>query len=281
MVAQGGFTSPLDAVSSHDGQTFYFSALDSAGQPAIFSVPAAGGDAQVLHSGAPLSAPGPLVLSCDSRTLFLGDGAAGLFSMSVDGGALSQLEVDGLSRLSGLALNSDCSQLHMTGMTLEGAPALLRIAAPGRASSGLSPLQEGLPPPDSTLAQGGMLNNPTGLYVDDGGISWVMDQVAGEDSGQGVLFAIDLDGSVEVVADNLNVSTPAGVSLNSTGEVAVIPSRDSSGQGQLTRIELATGTVTHAQLALELLDATGIRTARDVSVMVVVDREGGQVLRVD
>lgn len=34
-VAQGGFTSPSDAVASPDGRTFYFAAYDEQKQPAL------------------------------------------------------------------------------------------------------------------------------------------------------------------------------------------------------------------------------------------------------
>ena len=72
MVRDGGFDSPLDAVASPDGETFYFTAftVDEPAEAALFSVPAGGGEASVLHAGLPLEDPTGLVLSCDGETLY-------------------------------------------------------------------------------------------------------------------------------------------------------------------------------------------------------------------
>src|SRR5207245_8149242 len=69
-VATSGFTSPTDAVASPDGRTFYFAGVtDPGGDPAVFSVPAAGGAVSHLVVGDPLAYPTGLVRSCARGTL--------------------------------------------------------------------------------------------------------------------------------------------------------------------------------------------------------------------
>ena len=116
MVAQGGFDSPLDAVASLDGETFFFTAFTT-GDPAeaaLFSVPASGGDAAVLHAGFPLEDPTGLVLSCDGDTLYLADlgpdaseladGQSLVYAWDVAGGTLSSITLTGMSEAASLAL---------------------------------------------------------------------------------------------------------------------------------------------------------------------------------
>src|SRR5262245_16099732 len=87
------FQSPLDAVASPDGSTFYFTAYatDAEAEAAVSSVPADGGAASALHKGPPLSLPTGLVLSCDGATLVVADMTTRSMEEGVDtpdGGAL-------------------------------------------------------------------------------------------------------------------------------------------------------------------------------------------------
>src|SRR3954462_10591645 len=73
-VAQGGFSSPTDAVSSPAGKTFYFAAHDDEEekQPAIFATSSEpGSTAEALAVGAPLDMPPGLVISCDGETIYV------------------------------------------------------------------------------------------------------------------------------------------------------------------------------------------------------------------
>ena len=133
----------------------------------------------------------------------------------------------------------------------------------------------------STVWAGEPLSAPTGVHVDDAGVAWVMDHRAVGARGEGVLFAIPQDGSAatEVVSD-LRMGTFGGVSLTAGGGVAVMPTVDADGRGQLTSVEIASGTV--QQLATpELVDPAGLRTARAAGVFAVVDSEGGAIYRAE
>jgi len=270
-VASEGFTSPTDAVASLDGREFYFAAYDTEKQPALFRTASAGGaTAEKMATGDPLESPLGLVLSCDGKTLYVADigGEAGaVLSIGTSGGSIADLAVTGIVRPGGLAMGPDCKTLFATGRTEDGMPALFKIGTSGGAAM---PVWVGEP-----------LMSPTGLHVDADGVAWVMDHRAAGEHGEGVLFAIPQDGSAanEVVSD-LRMGTFGGVSLTAGGGTAVMPTIDADGHGQLTSVEIASGMM--QQLATpELIDPSGLRTARKAGVFAVVDSEGGAIYRAE
>ncbi len=271
-VTSGGFQSPTDAVASPDGKTFYFAAYDDQKTPAIFQVSSTPGSApEVLALGDPLDTPIGLVLSCDGKTLYIADmgGEAGaILSLATQAGAtVSDLGVTGIVRPSGLAMRADCKTLHATGRTDSGAPALFSLSTLGGAAS--------------IVYQGEPLVSPTGLHVDDAGVSWVMDHRAAGAAGEGLLFAIPADGSAaSEVISNLRMGTTGGVSLTAGGGTAVMPTKDADGNSQLTSVNIASGEM--VQLAApDMIDPSGLRTARKAGVFAVVDSEAGAIYRAE
>jgi hypothetical protein len=271
-VAQGGFRSPTDAVSSPDGSTFYFGGFtDPGSEPAIFRVASSpGATAEALAMGEPLGLPIGLVMACDGATLYVADagGDAGpLFSIGTGGGAPSDLLATGASRLTGLAMGPDCDRLYATGRTTDGQPALFTFALTGGAGT--------------VVYAGAPLVSPTGLHVDDDGVAWVMDHHAFGPIGEGVLFAIPSDGSsATVVADDLRMGTPGGVSLTAGGGTAVMPTLDDAGNAQLTTVNIASGETTQLP-ATEMIAPAGLRTAREAGVFAVVDSDGSSIYRAE
>lgn len=283
LVARGGFQSPTDAVASLDGKEFYFAAFDSDHLAAIYQVSSErGAKAEKVAAGAPLDMPIGLVLSCDGSTLYVadlgtGDGTGGepveengaILSMSIGGGQLTNLHVSGLERPSGLAMSPDCNSLVVTGKSADGLPALARVPLAGGTAE--------------MIWMGAPLVAPTGVHVDDKGVAWVMDHLAQGEIGEGVLFKIPTDGSaVDEVTSNLKMGTPGGVSLTSGGGTAVMTTLDAAGKGQLTNIDLETGEVSYTKPKNDhLLEPSGLRTAREAGVFVVVDTEAGAIYRAD
>ena len=270
-ISSEGFTSPTDAVASLDGREFYFAAYDLEKQPALFRTMSSGAStAEKMAVGEPLESPLGLVLSCDGKTLYIADigGEAGaVLSMGTGGGAVTDLAATGIVRPGGLAMGPDCKTLFATGRTEEGVPALFKIPTSGGAAS--------------VVWMGEPLMSPTGVHVDDDGVAWVMDHRAAGAKGEGVLFAIPQDGSAanEVISD-LRMGTFGGVSLTAGGGVAVMPTIDQDGRGQLTSVEIASGEM--KQLATpDLIDPSGLRTARGAAVFAVVDSEGGAIYRAE
>lgn len=270
-VASGGFTSPMDAVASLDGSEFYFTAQDDQSQPALFKTAArAGSTAEILATGEPLESPIGLVLGCDGKSLYVADiggETGGILSIATAGGTLFDLAATGIVRPGGLAMGPDCKTLFATGRTEDGVAALFKMSIAGGSAS---PVWIGEP-----------LASPTGLHVDDDGVAWVMDHRAAGPNGEGVLFAIPSDGSkADVVISDLKMGTFGGVSLTAGGGVAVMPTIDADGRGQLTSVAISSGTM--QQLATpDLVDPAGLRTARQAAVFAVVDSEGGAIYRAE
>ncbi len=270
-VASGGFHAPTDAVASPDGTTLYFAAWTDDKQPAVFSVPSDGSAAATpLATGDPLEVPLGLVMACDGATVYVADAGGedgAILQVPSSGGAASAVSASGIVRPGGLAMGPDCKTLYATGRTTDGAPALFTLPIGGGSAS--------------IVHQGDPLVAPTGLHVDASGVAWVMDHLAQGKDGEGVLFAIPSDGSrADVVGSGLAMGTPGGVSLVAGGGTAVIPTRDADGKGQLTSIDIATGTV--QQLAApDIIDPAGLRTAREAGVFAVVDSEGGAIFKAE
>ncbi|HVV88435.1 MAG TPA: hypothetical protein VHE35_35575 [Kofleriaceae bacterium] len=267
LVAWGGFTAPTDAVSSPDGATFYFAARDGQGQPAIFSVSSEpGSTAHARQAGAPLAGPTGLVMSCDGATLYVAD-PSGVYSMPAAGGALTAVAVGGVDHATGLAMASDCTTLYATGRTTDDQPALFSFPTTG----GIARI----------VHMGQPLVEPSGMFIDDLNVAWVMDALAAGQDGPGVLFAIPSDGSTATpVMSNLHMGSPGGVSLTAGGGTAVIPTRDVSNKTQLTTVKIATGAVVNVP-APDILAPAGIRVARGAGVFAVVDAAGDAIYRAD
>ncbi|MEM9490148.1 MAG: hypothetical protein AAGC55_13450 [Myxococcota bacterium] len=281
MVASGNFEGAMDAVASPDGSEFFFSAYrtDESGEAAIFRVSSAGGSAEAIATGEPLEDPSGLLMSCDGTALYIADlgyasgdadpdseiERAALYRLDLGSNALTTLGHDGIAEAAGLAFNSDCSTLYASGYTEAGQPALFTLSPAGGAAT--------------IVAQGAPLESPSGVYVDKDNIAWVMDHQPSRQLG-GALFSITADGTAGVVADGLTISTPAGVSLVAGGEIAVIPSRDEDGNGQLITISTVTGERTEVP-APQIIEPAGIRTATQAQVMAVVDADGGAIHRAE
>ena len=239
MVASEGFDAPLDAVASPDGSIFYFTAftLDDEPRAAVFSVAANGGPVSQLHAGAPLAYPSGLVLSCDGVQLIVSDksessddddveveDAGKLYSIDVTTGVLTVLDAAGIDDPGGLALSNDCQTLYISGAKQDGTPALFRMPIAGGAVE--------------VVFEGSPLVSPTGMYVDDDQIAWVLDQFGAD--GSGTLYAITQTGDISTVVEGLAIGTPGGCSLNSAGDTAFVPTQNELGVTQLTIVSLAT-----------------------------------------
>lgn len=270
-VTAGGFTSPTDAVASPDGKTFYFAAYDEMEVPAIYRVASAPGSTpEVIAASDPLEHPIGLVLSCDGSTLYIadigGDGGA-ILALPTSGGVATDLGGTNIVQPASLAMRADCKTLHAAGKTADGVAALFALSTQGG--------------PASIVYQGDPLVSPTGMYVDNDGVTWLLDHRASADGGEGVLWAIPEDGSAATpIAGGLRLGTVGGCSLTAGGGTAVIPTTSPDGSAQLTSIDIATGEV--AQLATpDIQDPSGLRTAREAGVFAVVDSEAGAIYRAE
>src|SRR5690242_771897 len=87
----GQYQRPLDSVPNPDATTIYFTATGPKG-PGVFQVPAAGGAAVEIATGAPFAEPVGIAISSDGRQLYVADPKAGqIFVVPVAGGAPAAL----------------------------------------------------------------------------------------------------------------------------------------------------------------------------------------------
>ena len=284
MVATGDFEGPMDAVVTPDGATIYFSAhnklaANTETDAAIYSVATDGGSPQLVISGPPLEDPSGLLMSCDGSTLYVADlgyqiddaadpadtGKAPLYSLDLANGVLSPMNATGIGASAGLALSTDCSTMYVTGYDTAGTPAVFSLSPAGGAAT---PVLAGAP-----------LESPSGVYIDANNILWVMDHRDSNPVG-GALWAIDQTGVATEVVTDLRISEPAGVSLVAGGQIAVIPSRDLDGNGQLITVDTVTMEQTIVPAAT-MVEPAGIRTAIGAPVMAVVDTDGDAIYRAE
>ncbi len=279
LVASSGFVGPSDAVVSPNGDTFVFTAFtaDEARLPAIFSVPSAGGDVRTLHAGAPLAFTTGLVMACDGKSAYVADLGASedlegqyassfaegaIYKMDLSSGTLAKLTTGGMMRPSGLAMAPDCGSLYATGWTASGEPALFELGLDGGEAR--------------VRYSGAPLHSPTGMYVDQDRVAWVVDHSGS--NGSGTLYAINADNVLSEVVSGLRLGTPAGCSLVSGGGTAVIPTFSPEGKAQLTTIEIATGEIVNVETP-EVQGPAGLRTAREAGVFAIVDNAGNAIYR--
>ncbi len=284
----GNFTAPQDAVMSLDGGMVYFNAklmgvaasgvsplgVNSDPLPeGIFAVPSIGGKAALLTPDGSLEKPIGLLLSCDGRTLYIANqptqandaDASLLYTLDVESNVLSTLPSTGIGEAAGLAFNTDCSTLYVTGYTPEGEPALFTLEPEGGEAM--------------IVFSGAPLVSPSGVYVDEEDTAWVMDRNADNPTG-GLLWAVRAGASIDVVIGGLDLSAPAGVSLVAGGDIAVIPSLNINGLGQLLLVDTVSGDISTLSTP-EIVEPAGIRSARQAPVMVVVDSQGDAIFLVE
>ena len=272
MVTDQGFQNAGAVAASPDGKTFYVAAYDDQRLPGVFAVDVATSKVTPLHVGAPLSYPTDLATSCEGDTIYVGDlllassgdpivgdfetGAtlgAPIHRLSTSG-TISSLDAKGIARAAGLALDTECETLFVSGFDEQDQPAVFTVPADGGTAT--------------VLYAGAPLVSPTGIHVDEDGVAWVMDHLAASASGQGMLFSIDKEGNIAEVASGLSMGRHGGVSLAPGGTTAVIPVGDEIAGSRLITANTKTGAM--SELATpDIARPTGVAAAKNAPVMVV------------
>lgn len=276
LVADEGFRNAGAVAASPDGETFYVAAHTEDDEPAVFAVNAKRGSVEPLHAGPPLLYPSDLATSCDGDEIFVSDmgiGAApdeenafsdledgpslavgGIHVLSADGASIARLEAAGIARAAGLVVSVDCSTLYVTGWSDAGMPAVFTVPVGGGSAT--------------VLYEGAPLVSPTGVHVDAASVAWVMDHMARSDDGEGMLFAIDREGSITEVAAGLAMGRHGGVSLTPGGVTAVIPVDDGITGPKLITANTESGEMSTMDTP-EITSPTGVAAATQAPVMVI------------
>lgn len=256
---------PWDAVPSPDGATIYYTATQDGGTAAVFSVPAAGGDASVLATGAPFVAPLGLDVSGDGRILYVADpwvaGSAGnaVFALPTDGSGAPTVVVgtQGTSP-QGVAVAGD--QLVYSGLNpANGQPAIYRIATRGAGDA-------------TIVVQGAPLIAPSGLAISQDGVIYVLDRLA-SGNGRGAVLRIQ-DGQVDTIASDVRIGGQlAGIALTLDESLLLVSSLDNAkGTAQVLAIDLSTMQTSIINDVIgENTAAGGLHRAHDVNVFAWAD----------
>jgi hypothetical protein len=275
LLAKEGFNNAGAVSASPDGTTFYTAAHTDDDQPAIFAVHTKDGSVEALHAGAPLLYPSDLATNCEGNEIFVSDmgvgvveddetatdledallpASGGIHVLAADGSAIRPLTATGLSRAAGLALSVDCTTLYATGWTEEGQPAVFTVPVEGGNAK--------------VLYEGAPLVSPTGVHVDANAVAWVMDHMARNDAGEGMLFAVDDGGGITEVSGGLAMGRHGGVSVTPGGVTAVIPVDDFVAGPMIITANTETGAIATMDTP-DIKNPTGVAAATQAPVMVI------------
>lgn len=231
----GSYRLPLDSVPSADGGTFYFTAMgtDAMGNtmPGVFSVPAGGGEATLLHLGAPLASPLGIAISSDDQMLFIADAAAGydpndrsempgesigqILKLSVQGGRPTPIAAGNGFRPKGITLikQADQDMIYFTGHnSADGKPGVFSLPSDGASVK--------------VLATGGPLTDPAGVDVARDGTVYVTNTTNPLDATANVYSVPGGGGAPTSVLSRLKVGYPAGLALSMDSKTLLISGQD-------------------------------------------------------
>jgi sugar lactone lactonase YvrE len=260
----GNFMQPRDSVPSSDGTIFYFTATTSAGQPAVFKVPAAGGQATVVASGAPLVSPNSLAISSDDQTLFVTDSGGGnqIFTVPTGGGSASPLSGTSGTFPVGIEVGQSGGDLiYFTGRDVSsGKPGVFSIRPTG-----------GTP---SLVVEGAPLTTPGGVTVTSTGGLYVVNTPA---QGQitGCIYQVS-GGAASQFACGLHFGNPSGITLNLAQTTLLVSGGDDTGHDLVYTIALSTKAVaTAADGISQNTNGGGVHRARNADIYSWADLTAG------
>lgn len=258
------FSAPLDAVSTADGKTIYFSAFAPDGQSAIFRVARDGGEVSRITAGDQLVLPASLAISSDDRTLYVSDSATAtengtgtVFALDTKTGTLEALSSDANFVPSATAVGAD-KRLYSVGV-YAGAAALVTLSSGGGAAS-------------LVALHGVTLSNPFGISVARDGTVYLVDTTGNGDTSARVVRVLPT-GQATTLATGLHVSVPAGIALNKSEDALLVASSAGvmriavDGSGALTAGELAADAAINA-----LVEPAGLHRAAQSDQFVLVDQ---------
>ena len=204
----GDYKTPLDSTPDLDGANIYFTATNSKG-PGVFKVPAGGGGATAVFTGAPFAGPKGIAMSPDGKQLYVADPKASaggktgqLFSLALEGGAPRPLAGSAGTAPQNLDVVNENGQtvIYFSGKDpASGQPALLKLPAAGSEAA-------------TVVAKGAPLVEPDGVAVTKSGLIYLSDRAAAG-GGIGKVFKV-AGGAVTPVVEKVKTGNPAGIALN-------------------------------------------------------------------
>ena len=263
LIQSGDISTPLDATPNSTGETVYFIASSASGV-GVFQVPMSGGAATMVKGGEPFMQPASLAISSDDKWIFVADSQAQggiIFRLSLEDNSVTTLMGTEGTAPQGLEIVGE--QLYFTGQDAQG-EAVFSIAM-----SGGEPM---------VLAKGDPFENLSGVTATEEGLVFVSDR--GQQENQGVIYRIDE--TITLIAQNLNLGSPAGLALTPDGGVLAVSSLSNDGHAQVLLINLSTlETSIFNRVIGENVSAGGLHRSHGNEVVFAwADYEGDQVYKV-
>ncbi len=239
----GVFNHPLDAAPDPDGTMVYFTATGANGK-GIFRVPAAGGTAVEVVTGAPFVDPRGIAVSTNGQFVYVADAQAvngngkvgAVFAVPVNGSApLALPGTEGMAPLNlTVAKEGNADVIYFTGKdSTDGQPAVFKTATSGNNAT-------------SVVVKGAPFVTPDGIAVAKNGTLYLTDTSAAG-NGLGSVFRV-MGTTVTKIADKVRLGSPAGTALTLNDSLLLVSAMDAtSGNDQvllINPVSLQTGLVT-------------------------------------
>jgi len=261
----GAFKNPLDSTPNPAEDTIYFTATGNNGK-GVFRVPAAGGAAEEVATGAPFLSPRGIAISTDGKQVYVADTQAGqILVVPAAGGKPAPLPgtLGAAPRGMDVVNMGGADMVYFTGIDpADGKPAVMKIASAGDKAP-------------TVIVKGAPLVAPDAVVMTKAGVLYVSDQSAGS-ANSGAVFKV-AGGTATRIADNLKLGEPGGVALTPDDGVLLVSSIDKAkGTDQVLLIDLGslqTGLVT--AVVGENHAAGGVHRASGKGLFSWADSEAG------
>jgi hypothetical protein len=273
------FAAIFDAVPSPDGTTVYVTGADATGNVGVFSVSTSGGPTAPTTVSAggttPWVAPFGIAISSDGNTLYVADTGADVGTPPSDSGGIFSLATTAGTP----ALIAGSTGVYPRGITVETSGSADTLfftgSLSGIATVFSTPTAGGTP---TKIANGAI--DPSGIAADSSGNLYVVDTTGGPGGIASVLKVAMGASTTSVLLAGTYVGYPAGIAVDSAGNVILSGLTAPNGNDVLSSISsagAATPFLTDAAslTALgKLTGAAGLHKASAANVYAFVDSAG-------
>ncbi len=265
----------FDATMSDDGSLVYFTGTSADGEGAVYVVPAAGGNANVVTKSG-LVAPFGIALSTDGKTLYVADPGAetskedggSIFTVKAEGGKTSALM--GSSGAVPRSLEVVDKFVFFSG-SVKGVPGIYKMSTTGGSIT--------------EVASGAEFHDPAGIAVAGDGTVYALDTIGGSRH-DATILSVSKSGKVSTVLPHADVGYPAGLALVQDEKALLVSGlRDASGYSAVLHVDLTSHEIVYFPADGKKSDFTSLfepgglhrARSRDTYAWVVADTMCGGV----